>query len=162
PEARGKVAQLKRRTPPQAALDASTAEAWFEIALEYENAGANDDAEDAYRNALKANPDHVAARINLGRLRHAANAFKEAEQLYRDALRIDPQHPIALFNLGVVLEDQGDNDGAIAEYEAATRIDPHPADVHYNLARLYEQLGDLRAALRHLGRFKALTRRGHD
>lgn len=159
---RGKVAQLARRTPPPAEPVAGTADEWFEIGLEFENAGANDEAESAYRNALKAHPEHVAARINLGRLRHAAQAYDEAETLYREALRFEPQHAIAQFNLGVVLEDQGNNQAAIEAYEAATRMDPHPADVHYNLARLYEQLGDLRAALRHLGRFKALTRRGRD
>lgn len=161
-EPRGRVAQLARRGVAQASPGANSAEEWFEVALEHEQAGASKEAESAYRNALLAHPEHVAARINLGRLRHAANAFKEAETLYREALHFEPRHPIAQFNLGVVLEDQGDNEGAIEAYEAATRIDPHPADVHYNLARLYEQLGNLRAALRHLGRFKALTRRGKD
>ncbi|HEX6999230.1 MAG TPA: tetratricopeptide repeat protein [Gammaproteobacteria bacterium] len=154
----GKVAPLKRRTPEPPTRAMETAEEWFEIALEHENRGASAEAESAYRRALQALPEHVAARINLGRLRHSAGALAEAERLYREALAFDPQHPIARFNLGVVLEDQGRTSAAIETYEEAAKLESHPADVHYNLARLYEQIGDLRSALRHLSRFKALTR----
>ena len=84
----------------------------------------------------------MAARINLGRLRHQARALDDAERLYREALALDPSHPTARFNLGVVLEDRGATSEAIAEYVEAARLDPRVADVHFNLARLYQQAGD--------------------
>lgn len=153
-----KVAPLARDTVQRALRHASSADDLFQAALESEQIGANEDAETAYRNVLAADPSHVAARINLGRLRHVAKALDDAERLYREALAIDPQHPTARFNLGVVLEDRGATTEAIDAYLEAVRIDPRVADVHFNLARLYQQAGNQQAALRHFARFKALTR----
>jgi excisionase family DNA binding protein len=153
-----KVAPLVRPAVKHAINAAETAEQWFEAALESEQIGAAADAVTAYRRVLELEPDHIAARINLGRLHHVARELDEAEQYYREALARDPQHPTARFNLGVVLEDRGASDEAIAQYLEAARLDPRIADVHYNLARLYQQNGDAQAALRHFSKFKALTR----
>src|SRR6185295_3692301 len=155
-----KVAPLARDTVQRALRRASSADDLFHAALESEQIGANEDAEAAYRNVLATEPAHVAARINLGRLRHVARALDEAERLYREALELDPNHPTARFNLGVVLEDRGATGEAIEAYREAVRLDPRVADVHFNLARLYQQTGDQQAALRHFSRFKALTRDG--
>jgi tetratricopeptide (TPR) repeat protein len=157
-----KVAPMVRDSVQQAMQAATSANDWFEAALECEQMGANADAENAYRSALRLDPHHVAATINLGRLRHVARALPEAEGLYRQALVLEPEHPTARFNLGVVLEDRGAMDDAIAEYKEAIRLDPRVADVHYNLARLYQQTGDQQAALRHFSRFKSLTRPSSD
>jgi tetratricopeptide (TPR) repeat protein len=153
-----KVAHLARESVQKSLSRATNAEDLFQAALESEQIGANADAESAYRGVLAADPSHVAARINLGRLRHVARSLDEAESLYREALRLDPTHPTARFNLGVVLEDRGATAEAIEEYREAARLDPRVADVHFNLARLYQQVGDQQAALRHFSRFRALTR----
>ena len=153
-----KVAPLARESVQRALRSAENAEELFQAALESEQIGANGEAEQAYRRVLEAEPAHVSARINLGRLRHAARALDDAERLYREALALDPNHPTARFNLGVVLEDRGATSEAIAEYREAARLDPRVADVHFNLARLYQQVGDEQAALRHFSRFRALTR----
>jgi tetratricopeptide (TPR) repeat protein len=153
-----KVAPLARESVQRALDEAGSADELFQAALESEQIGATADAEAAYRRVLETSPDHVAARINLGRLRHVARALDEAERLYREALEREPQHPTARFNLGVVLEDRGATTEAIEEYREAVRLDPRVADVHYNLARLYQQAGDQQAAIRHFSRFKALTR----
>jgi tetratricopeptide (TPR) repeat protein len=157
-----KVAPLARDAVQRALRRASSAEDLFQAALESEQIGATDDAEVAYRQVIATDPSHVAARINLGRLRHVAKALDEAEQLYRQALELDPSHPTARFNLGVVLEDRGATNEAIEAYREAVRLDPRIADVHFNLARLYQQAGDQQAALRHFSRFKALTRERAD
>ena len=153
-----KVAPLARDSVQRALRAASTADDLFHAALDSEEIGATADAESAYRNAIAADPKHVSAHINLGRLRHAARALDEAERLYRHALELEPSHPTARFNLGVVLEDRGATKDAIDEYLEAARLDPRVADVHFNLARLYQQTGDQQAALRHFSRFRALTR----
>ena len=153
-----KVAPLARESVQHALRTASSAEDLFQAALESEEIGAAAEAESAYRNAIAADPAHVSAHINLGRLRHVGKALEEAEQLYRRAIELEPSHPTARFNLGVVLEDRGATGEAIEQYREAVRLDPRVADVHFNLARLYQQTGDPQAALRHFSRFRALTR----
>lgn len=131
---------------------------WFELALGYEHRNSDREAEAAYRRACELDAEHVNARINLGRLRHAANALEEAECLYREALRIDPRHPIALFNLGVVLEDRGVVGSAIESYKLAIDADPDIPEAHYNLARLYVKQSEDSEAIRHYARYKSLMR----
>jgi tetratricopeptide (TPR) repeat protein len=157
-----KVAPIARDSVQRALRAASTADDLFQAALDSEEIGATAEAETAYRNAIAADPAHIAAHINLGRLRHVGKALPEAESLYRRALELEPNHPTARFNLGVVLEDRGANAEAIEQYLEAARIDPRVADVHFNLARLYQQTGDQQAALRHFSRFRALTRNRTD
>ena len=153
-----KVAPLARESVQHALRTASSADDLFQAALESEEIGATADAEAAYRSTIAADPAHVSAHINLGRLRHVGKALEEAEQLYRRAIELEPSHPTARFNLGVVLEDRGATGEAIEQYREAVRLDPRVADVHFNLARLYQQTGDQQAALRHFSRFRALTR----
>ncbi len=153
-----KVAPLARESVQQALQTAESTDELFQAALESEQIGSNADAESAYRGVLESEPAHVAATINLGRLRHIARDLPEAERLYRGALELEPNHPTARFNLGVVLEDRGATRDAIEQYLEAVRLDARVADVHFNLARLYQQVGDEQAALRHFSRFRALTR----
>jgi tetratricopeptide (TPR) repeat protein len=146
------AAPLPQRPAPEAA------EALYRAALDLELAGCTKDAEAAYRAALEKNPRLVDARINLGRLLHTADRFAEAETLYRSALEQDPDNALATFNLGVALEDQDRTGAAIDAYRRAIGIDETLADAHFNLSRLLEAGGQNQAALRHLSRFRQLTR----
>jgi tetratricopeptide (TPR) repeat protein len=150
------VARLERRSTARVAQVAKTADDWFELGIALERVGATLDAEAAYRSAFEIDRDHVDSRINLGRLRHAAQALDEAESLYGQAIALNPTHAVAHFNLGVVLEDRGAMQEAMAMYKSALECDPQVAEAHFNLARLYEHCGDQRAALRHLSSFKRL------
>ena len=123
-----KVAPLARESVQHALRTASSAEDLFQAALESEEIGAAAEAESAYRNTIAADPAHVSAHINLGRLRHVGKALEEAEQLYRRAIELEPSHPTARFNLGVVLEDRGATGEAIEQYREAARLDPRVAD----------------------------------
>ena len=111
-------------------------------------------AQAAYRSCLEQNPDHLEARINLGRLLHLEGDLKGAEAIYRGA-----RHPSALthFNLAVVLEDLAREGEAIDHYRHAIALDPALSDAHYNLARLHERAHQPRDALRHLLAYKRLT-----
>jgi tetratricopeptide (TPR) repeat protein len=137
---------------------ASTADDLFHAALDSEEIGATADAESAYRNAIAADPKHVSAHINLGRLRHSAQSARGASgstgARSSSSRTIRPRGSIS----GVVLEDRGATRDAIEQYLEAVRLDARVADVHFNLARLYQQVGDEQAALRHFSRFRALTR----
>jgi tetratricopeptide (TPR) repeat protein len=100
-----------------------------------------------YEASLAADPYHLEARINLGRLLHIAGRLEEAEQVYRSAHQPEP---LLIFNLAVLLEDLDRESDAIAAYREALALDPQLADAHFNLARLYDRARNPKASLRHL------------
>jgi tetratricopeptide (TPR) repeat protein len=113
-------------------------------------------AQAAYEACLAADPKHLEARINLGRLLHLAGRFKEAERVYRSS---DRPEPLLTFNLGVLLEDLDREPEAILAYREALALDPQLADAHFNLARLYERARDPKASLRHLLAYRRMIDR---
>ena len=101
----------------------------------------------AYEACLEAEPQHVEARINLGRLFHLAGRLGDAERVYRGSTKPEP---LLAFNLAVLLEDLNKDAEAIVVYREALALDPQLADAHFNLARLYERARNPKASLRHL------------
>jgi tetratricopeptide (TPR) repeat protein len=106
-----------------------------------------------YQTSLKADPKHMEARLNLGRLLHEKGRLKEAEKVYRGS---EAAEPLLSFNLAVLLEDLERAGEAMAVYRHAIALDPALADAHFNLARLCEQAGNARDALRHLLAYRRL------
>ncbi len=145
---------------------ATSALEWYErgLALERSDPGL---AVAAYRRAIAGRPDLADAHNNLGRLLHDRGELAQAEACYRRAIEHEADLALYWFNLGVVLEDLGRGRDAIAAYECALERDGRLADAHFNLARQIEQLarsvGDelmLRRAVRHLARYRDLSRAG--
>ena len=90
--------------------------------------GSRDEAEAAYREAIRLAPRLAAAHINLANVYHARHLEVEATAELRVALHIEPDNPIALSSLGEVLRSFGDPD-LLEEAEGvcrrATTIAPH-------------------------------------
>jgi tetratricopeptide (TPR) repeat protein len=135
------IARQDPAAPPETSADELYAKA---LALEDVDPHA---ARVAYESCLEADPVHVDARINLGRLLHLSGRLAEAEHIYRSG---DQGEPLLVFNLAVLLEDLDREPEAITAYREALALDPHFADAHFNLARLYERARDPKASLRHL------------
>ncbi len=133
------------------------AEAWYELAADLELSDPAE-ARAAYEKVIAIDPKHVDAHVNLGRLLHEDGAAAEAEKHYRAALSSDPSHSVAAFNLGVALDDLGRLPEAADTYRRAIELDPDNPDAHYNLAGILERKGDKAGAVRHLTRYRALTR----
>jgi tetratricopeptide (TPR) repeat protein len=137
-------------------LAADSADRHYARALELEDRNPRA-AQKAYELCLKADPDHLEARINLGRLLHLAGRLAEAERVYRVGAKADP---FIAFNLAVVLEDLEREPDAIVAYREALALDPQFADAHFNLARLYERARDPKASLRHLLAYRRMMDQG--
>ena len=134
---------------------AATADEHYEKAFVLEESDP-DAARAAYEACLEADPQHVEARINLGRMLHIAGRFGDAEQVYRSA---KTARPLLAFNLAVLLEDLNREPEAILAYREALALDPELADAHFNLARLYERARDPKASLRHLLAYRRMIDR---
>jgi tetratricopeptide (TPR) repeat protein len=128
---------------------------WYELACELEGSSP-EEAKRAYEKAIRADPAHADARVNLGRLLHESGDPAAAARHYRAALEANPEHPTAAFNLGVALEDLDRLDEALQVYRRAIALDPDNADAHYNLAGLLERRGEKQAAIRHLKVYRTL------
>lgn len=137
---------------------AESAEDWFNRAWEAEPRD-QEEAVDSYLQALRIEPGHAAASVNLGRLLHESDHLKHAEEIYRNALRHHPRDELLLFNLGVLLEDLGRYDEAVTAYRDALRSHAAFADCHYNLALLCESTGNKLGAIRHLREYRKLIAR---
>lgn len=161
------VAEIADKTKPVALAavrdarsrrdDDLDADAWYELGSDLE-VSAPEEARDAYEKAVALDSAHIDAHVNLGRLLHETGEPAAAEAHYRAALKADAQHPVAMFNLGVALDDLGRLPEAADAYRRALELDPENPDAHYNLAGILERQGDKAGAVRHLTRYRALTR----
>jgi tetratricopeptide (TPR) repeat protein len=134
----------------------TSAEDWFDKAYALERDGAAA-ARTAYRRAVAADPTHLSAHINLGRLLHEAGRLEEAESLYRQALAACGNDALLWNNLGVLLTDRDRNQEALQAYEEALHQDPHMANCHYNMALLCEVMKRPKQAIRHMAQYRRLV-----
>jgi tetratricopeptide (TPR) repeat protein len=141
--------------PLEEAEEPRTADTWFDLAMQLEQTEPHR-AYKAYLRALEANPEHVEAHINIGRLCSAAGELERASAYFRQAIRLEPHHPVAHFNLAVTLHDLGDLEAARDAYRLSLRHDPSFADAHYNLAALLSQQGDEQGAREHMTAYEAI------
>jgi len=107
--------------PAQAAPATTEAAECFErgVALEQEDAEA---ALEAYGQAVAADPAHLDARINLGRLLHEDGRFAKAEHVYREAIKVCGEDGLLLFNFGVLLDDMDRKPEAIEAFDLERQI----------------------------------------
>ena len=152
-EEKGRLHVITRQEA--AASNGTSAEEHYSKAYALEETDAHA-AREAYELCLQLAPDHVEARINLGRLLHMAGQLREAERVYRSASKAEP---LLAFNLAVLLEDLGREPEAILAYRETLALDPQMADAHFNIARLYERARDPQASLRHLLAYRRMIDR---
>jgi tetratricopeptide (TPR) repeat protein len=154
--ARAKKAESPRTRTPSIPSAAEVAAEWFERAVDLERDDV-DAAVHAYERAIAADPTHLEAHVNFGRLLHEAGRLAQAERAYRAAIGSCGDQAIVHFNLGVLLEDTARDVDAVEAYEAAVSADPTLADAHYNLALLYERLAKPKEAIRHMAQYRRLV-----
>ncbi len=106
----------------------------------------------AFRSALAARPDSLAAQTWLAESLRNAERLDEAEPLFREALERDPGCVPARFGLGRIALERGDPERAVELLEAVLARVPDSRRVHYQLGLAYRALGRLDRAQLHLAR----------
>jgi len=149
---------LHAKLPPPVRREAESADEWFErgVALEDDDPEA---ARRAYQRTLELAPDHADAWVNLGRLAHEADDASTAARCYHEALSREESDPVTHYNLALACEDLDKPAKAVAHYRRAIALNPRFADAHYNIGQLLSRLGDRADGLRHMVRYRQLTRR---
>jgi len=113
----------------------------------------------ALRGAVEAQPDDVAAHLNLGSALVKVGRAEEAAEQYRVVIRLDPTHAMAHFNLGAIFGWRGDDANAALHYEESLRIDPGFRHARLNLADLLRGAGRCDEALPHYAELMQLDPR---
>jgi len=101
---------------------------------------------DAYRAALRANPRFVQAARCLGYLHAARKEYAEAETHFLRALQLKPDAG-TWFNLGFIRDQQGQKMLAIEAFNQAVRLDPKLDRAWYGLGLAEASLGRHGAAV---------------
>lgn len=110
-----------------------------------------DDAESAFAEALRLDPDFSLAMEGMGILwyertdRDEAESFRTARDWYLKAIKLD-RNARALTLLGSSYLALGDSTAAQDALEQAIQIDPQYEEAMYNLAGLHEEKDPTRAA----------------
>jgi len=116
-------------------------------AVALQQAGDREGAAAAYRELLKAQPSHVAARSNLGVVLAQLGRYEEAIEAYRAALAVDPnQHKVRL-NLGIALYKAARYGDAVTELGAVRTAEPDNLQARYLEADCHLRMGEPKAVI---------------
>lgn len=110
--------------------------------------GAFDEAESAYREALKYDANYRGIWHNLGNNAFRRHQYDDAIGYYRKELAQNPA-PIPWRGIGRAYVELGKVDSARIAFDQALAIDSLYAPAHFNLALLYEDEGAHEIALDH-------------
>ena len=98
------------------------------------------DAEPAFREALKANPDDFEANLYLGAILYKRRDIDEAKGYLDRALRLKPSDSMARYEAAMLKSTSGDYETAARELELLVKDDPDWLEPHVELATLYYRL----------------------
>jgi tetratricopeptide (TPR) repeat protein len=129
--------------------DISSLKAWayFQIGYCYGELKSYAKAIEAFKQAIRIDPDDAIAHYNLGFAYDKLGSYKDAIEAYKRAIRIDPDYADAHRNLGLAYYKLGLYRDAIEAYKQAIRIDPDDAIAHCNLGAAYGRLGFYKDAI---------------
>jgi tetratricopeptide (TPR) repeat protein len=119
-------------------------------------AGRKAEAVEAFRGALKIDPDYTGARDNLGLALDETGRPEEAVQEYLKAVAVDPNLEEVRINMGIALMHLGQPYEAIRQFERATDLSASDPNAFNDLAGAEMTVGRVPAAISHFQRAVAL------
>ena len=117
------------------------------MGIAFKDQGKLDEAIDAYKNALRVQPNHVLVYNNMGNVLKEQNKLDEAIEAYEKAISLKPNHALAHNNMGNALREQGKLNEAIKAYTNALAIDPGNAEAYNNMGNALQGQGKLDDAI---------------
>ena len=122
---------------------------WARMGEAYDLAGRNDEAINAYQQAVAAKPDNAGYYNNLGNVLARAGKIDEARAAYAKSAELDPANAgMAWRNFGISLYQAGRMTEAVEPLQKATTADPKNPQGWYLLGAClvasadYKQVGD--------------------
>jgi tetratricopeptide (TPR) repeat protein len=100
-----------------------------------------EEAEAAFRRAIRLKPDFPEAHVNLGLTLGAQGRPREAEAAFRMALKLNPDFPYAHRGMGLALSAQGRHREAEAALRRAIRLKHGYPQAYHNLGEALSSQG---------------------
>ena len=128
--------------------------AYFGIGFCYDELGNYAKAIEAYKQAIRIDPDyadtHYNLHHNLGIDYSSMGNYAKAIEAYKQAIRIEPDYADNYYGLGIVYYKLSFYEDAMESFKQAIRIDPDYADAYYGLGIAYGALGFYKDAMESL------------
>jgi len=102
---------------------------------------------EAYKQAIRIDPDLADAYYNLGLAYDELGFYKDAIEAYKQTIHINPDYASPFYSLGRIYSLNGLYKDSIEAYKQAIRIDPDYANSHLGLGLTYLFIGDKNSAL---------------
>jgi len=119
----------------------------FDKALALHQDGQLQEAVDAYRAILTAEPENGAVMLNLGQALRRLGRAEESEDLYRRATEQPDSAAGAWYNLGNLSASRRKFEAAIAAFQKAIELQPEMAPAHFQLASSLRDTGNTIGAM---------------
>lgn len=126
-------------------------------AEQFENNGKLEDAEAAYREILKIDPQSIAALNRLGAIEVRRGQFSAGIQYYKQALDLNPSEFATNLNLGIAFIKKQDYASAAPPLERAVRAAPENFQARSLLAGALVGQNDFSRAVPHLEKASELN-----
>ncbi|MCK4224378.1 MAG: tetratricopeptide repeat protein [candidate division Zixibacteria bacterium] len=125
----------------------SRAQKYYKKGTSYQQQGEFSRAIDSYRKALRFNPDHLKAHMNLATAYLQIGRLKEAEKELVYLYALKPKDGNILFNLGLLLYKTAEYSSAKNKLKRLLELDPFHLEATLLLGSIYEERGELGKAL---------------
>src|SRR5207247_6803865 len=126
----------------------------------YRSLARYEEAEGAFRQALRYRPGHAATLAGLGRLcferAGSREELRRADQLFRQSIAADPRNADTLYYSGFLQRKLGNEREAVRVLERALALSPSHTGAMYQLGQAYVALGRTADANRLLQRFRGM------
>src|SRR4029077_11128108 len=107
---------------------------WFKLGEAYDTAGRNDDAAQAYQQAIAAKPDVPGYYNNLGNVLARAGKIEDAKAAYPKGAGLDPPNAATAWrNFGISLYNANRLGDAVEPLQKSAELDPKNAQTWYLL-----------------------------
>jgi tetratricopeptide (TPR) repeat protein len=137
-------------TVPAAPAQDPSALASFRAGVAAQQRGELEQAADAYRRAIEAEPRYAEAHANLGAVLAQLGQYDQAVSCYERALLINPQLNAARLNLGLAHYRVGALTAAVEAFKAAHAADPSLLQARQLLGLVLVETGKDAEAIPHL------------
>jgi predicted Zn-dependent protease len=134
--------------PEAAAVTDSPAAPLFAKSQQLRDSGHIEESIAKFKEAIAADPQHMASRAALGELLLKIRRDDEAISVFRAAVARKPDYPLAWYELAFALRVKGRMPEAVDAYQRYIALRPTDPDPYYGLARALQKQGKKADALK--------------